>query len=74
MSKSMFLTPTQIERLKGGPLFDRQVPGFGIVISHAGKLRWRFKRMIAGSSKTAELISGRFPSTRLTRSANGLCR
>lgn len=61
MNKSVILTPTHIERLKSGALADRKVPGLSIVVSGPAKKQWRFKRTVAGTKKTVELILGTFP-------------
>lgn len=61
MTKSVILTPAHIDRLKGGALPDREVPGLSIVVSAPDRKRWRFKRVIAGTRTIVELILGTFP-------------
>ncbi|WP_162928247.1 tyrosine-type recombinase/integrase [Sphingopyxis terrae] len=61
MTKSVILTPAHIDRLKGGALPDREVPGLSIVVSAPDRKRWRFKRVIAGTRTIVELILGSFP-------------
>ncbi len=62
MPKSVILTPVHIDRLKHGILSDREVPGLSIVDSAADRKRWRFKRVVAGTRTTVELILGSFPN------------
>lgn len=50
MAKSVILTPAHIDRLKNGTLPDREVPGLSIVVSGPDRKRWRFKRVIAGTT------------------------
>lgn len=61
MTKSVILTPSHIDRLKNGTLPDREVPGLSIVVSGPDRKRWRFKRVIAGTKTTVELILGNYP-------------
>lgn len=62
MSKSVILTPAHIDRLKSGSLSDREVPGLAIVVPGLARKQWRFKRCVAGTKKTVELILGCYPA------------
>lgn len=62
MTKSVILTPAHIERLKSGALADRAVPGLSVIVAGAAKKQWRFKRVVAGTKKTVELILGTYPA------------
>lgn len=62
MTKSVILTPAHIERLKCGALTDREVPGLSIIVAGSAKKQWRFKRVVAGTKKTVELILGVYPA------------
>lgn len=62
MRKSAILTPAHIERLKIGSLADREVPGLSIVVSGPARKKCRFKRVVAGTRKTVELILGFCPA------------
>lgn len=62
MTKSVILTPAHIERLKSGALADREVPGLSIIVAGPAKKQWRFKRVVAGTKKTVELILGPYPA------------
>lgn len=61
MTKCMILTPARIDRLKNGTLPDREIPGLSIVVSAPERKRWRFKRTIADTKTTVELILGLYP-------------
>ncbi len=61
MTKSVILTPAHINRLRSGSLSDREIPGLSIVASATDKKRWRFRRVIFGTSTIVELILGGFP-------------
>jgi hypothetical protein len=61
MTKSIILTPAHIERLKCGALADREVPGLSVIVAGSAKRQWRFKRVVAGTKKTVELILGTYP-------------
>ncbi|WP_283419007.1 Arm DNA-binding domain-containing protein [Sphingopyxis sp. Geo48] len=61
MSESVILTPTHIDRLKGGSPADREVPGLSIVVFGPAKKQWRFRRLVEGPSKTVELILCVYP-------------
>jgi len=62
MTKSVILTPAHIERLKSGALADREVPGLSVIVAGPAKKQWRFKRVVAGTKKTVELILGTYPA------------
>lgn len=62
MSKAVILTPAHIERLKSGALADREVPGLSIIVAGAARKQWRFKRVVAGTKKTVELVLGIYPA------------
>lgn len=62
MTKSVILTPAHIERLKIGALADREVPGLSVIVAGPAKKQWRFKRVVAGTKKTVELILGPYPA------------
>jgi len=62
MTKSVILTPAHIERLKSGALADREVPGLSVIVAGPAKKQWRFKRVVAGTKKTIELILGTYPA------------
>jgi integrase len=62
MTKSVILSPAHIERLKIGALADREVPGLSVIVSGPAKKQWRFKRVVAGTKKTVELILGPYPA------------
>lgn len=63
MTKSVILTPAHIERLKSGALADREVPGLSVIVAGPAKKQWRFKRVVAGTKKTVELILGTYAPT-----------
>lgn len=56
MSKPVKQTSAHIERLKGGALADQEVPGLSVVVAAHERKQWRFKRFVAGTKKTVELI------------------
>lgn len=60
MTKSVILTrPTSIGYTTALP--DREVPGLSIVVSGPDRKSWRFKRVVAGTKTTVELILGVYP-------------
>jgi len=61
MTKGVILTPAHIHRLRRGALSDREVPGLSIIVSAPDRKRWRFRRVIAGTTTIVELILGAFP-------------
>ena len=62
MTQSVILTSAHIERLKSGALADREVSSLSVIVAGPAKKQWRFKRIVAGTKKTVELILGTYPA------------
>lgn len=71
MAKSVILTPAHIDRLKSGSLADREVPGLSIIVPGPDGKQWRFKGVVAGIRKTAELVLGVSLPSQSMRRVNG---
>lgn len=62
MEKDVNLTPSRIDQLETGAIFDPEIPGLCVIVLGPGKKVWRFKRRIARTKTIIELKLGAFPA------------
>ncbi len=55
MEKDVNLTPSRIDQLERGAIFDPEIPGLCVIVLGPGKKVWRFKRRIARTKTIIEL-------------------
>ena len=63
MKKKNALTPAALDALHDGFLSDLLTPGLLIEARASGKKRWRFRRLIAGTTVIASVYGGLYPAT-----------
>ena len=62
MEKDVNLTPSCIDQLQTGAIFDPEIAGLCVIVVGPGKKVWRFKRRIARTKTIIELKRGSFPA------------
>lgn len=62
MARKIALTPASIDALQKGTLVDLLTPGLAIEVLGSGKKRWRYRRLVAGSTVIATLFGQTFPA------------